>query len=88
MTKEDLLKGLTPEQQEKAIKCQTTDELLSFAAEEGLELTEEQLEAVSGGGCIGNKSVWCSLCSSADIVKLGDGSWKCQNCVFKPKEEQ
>ena len=87
MTKEDLLKGLTPEQQEKAIQCQTTDELLAFAAQEGLELTEEQLEAVSGGGCISGKPVWCSLCGSVDVVKLGDSHWKCQNCIFKPKEQ-
>ena len=40
---------LTPEQQEKARNCKTPEDVLAFAKEEGLELTDEQLEAVSGG---------------------------------------
>ena len=49
MTREELLKGLTKEQREKVEKCKTTEEVLELAKEEGLELTDEQLEAVSGG---------------------------------------
>ena len=40
---------LTPEQQEKAQKITTAEELAAFAAEEGFELTDEQLDAVAGG---------------------------------------
>ncbi len=40
---------LTPELQEKARACKTPEELLALAKEEGVELTEEQLEAVAGG---------------------------------------
>ena len=40
---------LTPEQQEKAKACNTPDDLLAFAKEEGVELTDEELEAISGG---------------------------------------
>ena len=38
-----------PELQEKLRAAKTTDELLALAKEEGLELTDEQLEAMSGG---------------------------------------
>lgn len=40
---------LTPEQQKKAKACNTPEEMLELAKEEGLELTDEQLEAVAGG---------------------------------------
>jgi len=50
----ELLKGiwenLTNEQKEKAKACNTVDELTRFAAQEGIELTDELLETVSGGG--------------------------------------
>ena len=42
-------KDLTPEQKEKARACKTPEELFALAKEEGVELTEEQREAVSGG---------------------------------------
>ena len=41
--------GLTPEQIERAKSCASADELASLAKEEGLELTDEQLEAIAGG---------------------------------------
>lgn len=42
--------GLTPELMEKAKACSNGDELIALAKEEGVELTDEQLEAVAGGG--------------------------------------
>ena len=41
--------NLTEEQKEKAQACKTPDEMLALAREEGYELSDEQLEAVSGG---------------------------------------
>ena len=41
---------LTPEQIEAAKACTTSEELVAFAKKEGLELTEDQLDAISGGG--------------------------------------
>ena len=40
---------LTPEQQEKARACTTPEELLALAKEEGIELSDTDLETVSGG---------------------------------------
>ena len=48
--REELLKGLSEEQIEKARACKNQEELLAAAKEEGLELTDEQLEAIAGGG--------------------------------------
>lgn len=41
---------LTPEQQEKAKACTSPEELVALAKAEGVELTDEMLEAISGGG--------------------------------------
>lgn len=43
------LSNLSPEVQEKAKNCKSPEELLSLAKEEGYELTNEELEAISGG---------------------------------------
>lgn len=42
-------KDLTAEQREKARACETPEELVALAKSEGIELTDAQLEAVSGG---------------------------------------
>lgn len=49
--KKELLKGLSEEQIAKVKACKTIEELLKLAKEEGIELTSEQLEAISGGAC-------------------------------------
>ena len=49
--KEELLKGLTPEQIAKVKECGDIHDLVQLAKDEGVELTEEQLAAVSGGVC-------------------------------------
>ena len=54
--------NLTPELIEKA-KGKTAEELVELAQEEGIELTDEQLEAVSGGW-VGRE---CPYCGSMDV---------------------
>ena len=44
-----VLEGLTEEQIAKAKKCKSQEELLALAAEEEVDLTDEQLKAVAGG---------------------------------------
>ena len=43
------LEDLTPELQEKAAACETPEEIIALAREEGYELTEDELDQVSGG---------------------------------------
>ena len=42
-------KDLSPELQEKVKACETPEELLALAKAEGRELTDDELEAISGG---------------------------------------
>ena len=38
-----------PELQEKLKACETTEDLVALAKEEGMELSDEQLESLAGG---------------------------------------
>lgn len=55
-----------PEQlMDEARKCKTPEELLDLAKREGVELSEEQLEGISGG------QDWCGPfgCTKVEIFK-------------------
>ena len=93
--REELLKGLTDEQIAKVKDFKTTEEILAFAKEEGIELTEEQLEAVSGGDCSLNKDNVCPKCGcnscgpNGEKKVLADGRtqytyscWYCHNHYY------
>lgn len=41
---------ISPELREKAEACSTPEEIIELAKAEGYDLSEEELEAVSGGG--------------------------------------
>ena len=85
--KQDLLKGLTEEQIAKVKACKNGDELLALAKAEGVELSNEQLEAVSGGGCF--SSFKCPNCGSKDYKKLslyqvsGCSTFRCNQCGYE-----
>ena len=49
---ESILSKLTDEQKKKVEAAQSPEELLAIAKEAGYELSQEQLEAISGGS-------WC-----------------------------
>ena len=40
---------LSPELKEKARACETVDEVLALVKEEGIELSEDDLDAINGG---------------------------------------
>ena len=88
MKREELLKGLSPEQIEKVKACKTSEEILALAAEEDIELTDEQLEAVSGGACSDDDDdvMECPDCHSKDKVKKvrtsgsSGQTYKCTKC--------
>ena len=62
--KEELLKGLSEEQIAKVKACKNEEELLALAKAEGIELTDEQLQSVTGGGCFSTNK--CPKCGSTD----------------------
>lgn len=49
------LKGISTELKEKIDSCNSPEEVIELAKTEGYELTDEELEAVSGGGWGGEK---------------------------------
>ena len=99
--RKELLKGLSEEQIKKIEACKDSEEILNLAKAEGIELTDEQLEAVSGGGCLGGTTK-CPECGSKDVKETveeydtpgsGGGSttvwkYKCRKCGHKWKHER
>ena len=89
--KEELLKGLTEEQIAKIKECKTTEEMMALAKKEGVTLNEEQLTAVSGGGCGSTRK--CPYCGSKNYdretkyVGAGGGGtvyiYTCRDCGKK-----
>ena len=45
----ELYNGLSEELKKKATECKTAEELMALAKSEGIELTDEQLDVISGG---------------------------------------
>lgn len=49
---------LSPELREKVKACKTPEELFALAKSEGIELFEEQLDAISDGWCPIHSDCW------------------------------
>ena len=54
---EKYIKDLSPELQDKARECKTTEELNAFLAENDLEMPEEALDMIAGGGCFSGAEI-------------------------------
>lgn len=54
------IEDLSPELKEKALACKTPDELVALAKSVGVELTDEELDAISGG------EIWGFDCKGFD----------------------
>ena len=67
MNKQELLKGLSKEQIAKVKNCHNQEELLKIAKQEGIELSDEQLEAVNGGWCTSTPDFECPVCGSKKV---------------------
>lgn len=79
--KKELLNGLTEEQIARVKECKNPEELLSVAREEGIELTDEQLEAVNGGWC-SETTEPCPKCGSTSVKKEHRGNDVHMRTVF------
>ena len=79
--RKELLKGLTEEQIAKVKACKSQEEMLAVAKEEGIELTDEQLAAVSGG--CGTEIVECPKCHG-QAKRVGNAwegyGYECSKC--------
>ena len=93
MQREELLKGLTDEQIARVKACKNQEELLKLAQKEDIELSDEQLAAVSGGSlmCATSTSLpKCPHCNSTNTAFrnlgpiTGDGNpyiYQCNDCL-------
>ena len=91
--REELLKGLSEEQIKKVKECKSSEEILDLAKAEGVQLSDEQLEAVSGGACI-KCIIKCPKCGSdnwndeyKEINHIRYRKFKCNDCGHNWKEE-
>lgn len=78
--KKELLKGLNEEQIAKIKACKNQEDILNLAKAEGIELSQEQLAAISGGGCVSSLIVRCPNCKSDSFFKLENNQYKCMKC--------
>ena len=76
------LDNLTEEQRAKALACKDSAELLRLAASEGVELTDEQLEQVTGGGGLWGEGAVCPKCKSPKVYNYTN-QWFCRSCGHK-----
>ena len=80
-------KDMSPEIQEKIKACQTPEEVLELAKEEGYELAEEELEQISGGISWSTSEYKCPNCANGMLKKQTqpDGSelYVCNSCDYK-----
>ena len=81
--RKELLKGLSEEQIKKVEACKNSDEILALAKTEGVQLSDEQLEAVSGGSCSSTNK--CPECGSKNLRQIsknvnGDQTAKMYKC--------
>ena len=88
--KEELLKGLSEELIAKIKTCKNQDEVLTLAKEEGIELTDEQLEAVNGGcGTKTYTGLICPHCGGRGMVRSYSGlesTCTCRACGYQTKD--
>ena len=76
-------KDLTDEQRSKFAGAKGPEDILAMAREEGYELTDEELEAISGGG-FWSEDCYCPKCGSHNVgvwKELDDGH--CYDCDFE-----
>ncbi len=87
--RKELLKGLTEEQIKKVEDCKSSEEILALAKAEGVSLSDEQLEAVSGGGCFGGGDYTCPKCGATgdDVVYTPSSHYHdhcyCEKCKHR-----
>lgn len=77
---------MTLEQIEQARKCATPKECLAFIKENGIELSDEQLESISGGASFNDFTCWlgCHEYEQTGQTRQGLGGTEyeycCTNC--------
>lgn len=75
-------RDITPEQRAKVEACTSPEELIALAQEEGIELSDEQLEKVAGGSWGSNPG--CPECGSSNVAWDDHlGLFICNSCGYE-----
>lgn len=61
------MSDLSPELAERVKACRSVDEVLALAKEQGYELSDRELDVVSGGGW-GDEVCWSNVVMPDDLV--------------------
>ena len=77
---EKYINDLSPELQEKAKNCTSFEEITELLAENNIEIPEEILEAVSGGGKCEASPIPCPNCGKEKCSSSYNGTFLCQQC--------
>lgn len=74
---------LTDERKTKVAACKTPAEILAFAKDEGIELTDEQVEQVAGGDGWSGGEIKCPYCGSTNVIDVigTTGEYSCYDCM-------
>ena len=73
-------KDLTDEQRNKIANAKSPEEILEMAKAEGYDLTDEEIENISGGS-FWVTEYYCPMCGSHDVgVWQNSNSGHCYNC--------
>ena len=62
--------GLSDDLKKKVTECRTSEELMNLAKTEGIELTDDQLDAISGGSAWSCDEDDASNCSEHSVAPL------------------
>ncbi len=73
-------KDLTEEQRAEVKACKSPDEILKLAKDEGFELSDEELENMSGGASWGAATTTCPACGNKVILLDYSGEIECETC--------
>ena len=71
---------LTPEQQAKANAAKSPEDFLALAKEEGYELSDAELEEITGGS-YWNRPTNCPKCGSVNIYHF-ENHYYCHDCRY------
>ena len=73
-------KDLTEEQRAEVKACKSPDEILKLAKDEGYELSDEELESITGGAEWNCEVVTCPHCGAKVLVMNYRGKIECEAC--------
>ncbi len=70
---------MTPEQIEEAKKLATPEQMLAYARDNGIDLTDDEMDSIAGGYGSG-EAIVCPYCGSTDINTRVKEAYECRAC--------